>query len=241
MTELTEPARIRTTLLSVIALVTELARDIVDHGAGDEQEVALVPRAQDIVKRQGEIVAEINALCDAVEKDRATLEKDREALEKDREALEGQKQGVRDASELMLRTSLLDFEHAGVPLSSAPLSSAESELLRRHREGEANRPAAPRAWGGPPGEPNGNPDHVLMFDVGAKVLLLPPTRGRLSVDCSAMRIELTPDDTGVPGRIIAPLKRARYHDEHDTIEVDFDAHGRAVVDALRLKFVSAPV
>ena len=39
--------------------VTELARDIVDHGAGDEQEVALVPRAQDIVKSQGDIVAEI--------------------------------------------------------------------------------------------------------------------------------------------------------------------------------------
>ena len=220
---MTETARIRTTLLSVIALVTELARDIVDHGAGDEQEVALVPRAQDIVKSQGEIVAEINGLFDGIEKEIDAL-KTRPVLE------------VIAASTAPPVPTLERYEHAGVPLSSA-----ESELLRRHREGEANRPAAPRAWGGPPGEPNGNPDHVLMFDVGAKVLLLPPTKGRLSVDCSAMRIELTPDDAGVPGRIIAPLKRARYHDEHDTIEVDFDAHGRAVVDALRLKFVSAPV
>lgn len=126
-------------------------------------------------------------------------------------------------------------------VAGVPLSANEREIIRRHREAEASRPEAPKVWAGAPGEPNGNPDDLVLLEVGARVLLLPPSKGRLNVDCSALRIELTPDDKPVPGRVIAPLKRARYHDEQDTIEVDFDAHGRAVVDALRVRFVSAPV
>jgi len=128
------------------------------------------------------------------------------------------------------------YEVAGVPLSAS-----ERDIIRRHREAEASRPETPTVWAGGPGDPNGNPDDLVRLEVGARVLLLPPSKGRLNVDCSALRIELTPDDKPVPGRVIAPLKRARYHDEQDTIEVDFDSHGRAVVDALRVRFVSAPV
>lgn len=232
-----EIAKTRATFLALTALVIELAREIVEHGAGDEQEMSLVPRAQDIVANADSMTAEIGAMLDL--------------LEKELDALEGHKQGVRDAAQIVENARALDaiaartgpnvdtllrFQSAG-----APLTSEEQEMVRRHREAEASRPETPKVWAGGPGDPNGNPNDAVLLDVGARVELLPPSKGRLSVDCSALRIELTPDDKPVPGVVIAKLKRARYHDEQDTIEVDFDAHGRAVVDALRIRFVSAPV
>lgn len=176
---------------------------------------------------------------------------DQKVFDDARASLEAEKQGVRDAAQIVENArvrdaaaarqgpnvdTLLRFQSAG-----QPLTTEEQEMVRRHREAEASRPETPKVWAGGPGEPNGNPDDLVLLEVGARVALLPPSKGRLNVDCSALRIELTPDDKPVPGRVIAPLKRARYHDEQDTIEVDFDSHGRAVVDALRVRFVSAPV
>ncbi len=213
-----DTAKLRSSMLAIVALITELATDIVDHGAGDEQEMSLIPKAQDVVKSRAEVVEQINKFCDTVDEQIATLEAERK--------------GARDAGDLLAQQLQPD---------TSALSSTEAEIVRRHREAEASRPETPKVWAGAPGEANGNPDDVTLLEVGARVVLLPPSKGRLNVDCSALRIELTPDDKPVPGVVIAKLKRARYHDEQDTIEVDFDSHGRAVVDALRIRFVSAPV
>jgi len=97
--------------------------------------------------------------------------------------------------------------------------------------------AAPAAHAGPASAP---PPDELEFAVNDRVQLVPPQKGILGVDCSILRIEVTPamaPESMPKGTIVAAKRAPRFFDENPMIEVDFDNHGRGEVDVRRLRFV----
>ncbi len=51
----------------------------------------------------------------------------------------------------------------------------------------------------------------------------------LRFDCSSIRIELKSGEAPIKGKVVSAVRKAKHHDEVDTVGVDFDGYGRTEV------------